>query len=78
MKTNPNDPAGVGINRNEWGVASEGVTKREYFASMALPSFLPRRSEMMSWDEIEAAAYAATVAADKLIAALNETSTSKQ
>lgn len=74
MKTNPNDPAGVGINRNEWGVASEGLTKREYFAATAMQGLLAKYGE----NDPRASASTAVLAADVLIAALNETSTSKQ
>lgn len=71
MKTNPNDPAGIGINRNEWGVASEGLTKREYFASMALQGLLSGRNADVS---AETLAKQSIMAADALIDELNKTS----
>jgi len=74
MKTNPNDPAMAG-NEYDHGQFNPGLTKREYFAAMAMQGIIAKPATLTTNEKFAAAAVSM---ADALIAALNETSTSKQ
>lgn len=64
MKTEPNDPASP-IKQWDW----IGLTKREYFAAMAMMGIL---ADGCSVHELSEAACVAVEAADALINALNQ------
>lgn len=63
MKTNPNDP----INPT-FELGLKGITKREYFAALALSALLPGKDTLDSYQDM---ATDAVYAADCLIEALN-------
>jgi hypothetical protein len=50
-----------------------GLTKREYFAAMAMQSYLTPCNGWLNVNDLEEAARRSTIAADALINALNET-----
>lgn len=75
--TDPNDPAFAAPD-SSYALGSEGLTKREYFASAALQAIIQNpdwtvdsgaSAPIKTWDD---AALAAVVAADALIRKLNE------
>lgn len=70
METKPNDSAtGYGIANNHSHVDYPGLTKREYFAAMAMQGLMVDYRNSIS-DEHDNAKYAVR-AADALIKALN-------
>ena len=76
--TNPNDPAGcptwVALGHND-GISGLGLTKREYFASMALSGMIVWDSKMNDAKyagDKEQIAIASVSLADALIAELNK------
>ena len=79
MKTNPNDPVApvtewIKDKTSDTGFRHStipGLTKREYFAAMAMQGILP-----VNDIQIDFVAQQAVKFADALISALNETSTS--
>jgi hypothetical protein len=64
--TNPNDPAYPSHNKHH------GLTKREYFAAMAMQGLLAQESEAWGFGDKEKLATEAVAQADALIAALNK------
>lgn len=64
-KTNPNDPTSVEHLGGQYGV---GLTKREYFAAMALQGLCARQSN----GSIDSVTHNAVRIADELIKALNK------
>lgn len=81
MEKNPtkaNDPAFQSLTRQRDGYTDEitvrGVTKREYFAAMAMQAFLSNSSARITEpDDAKKIAIMATHAADCLIEKLNTT-----
>jgi len=76
MKTNPNDPISMGSAQilTEDGIKSKylpGLTKREYFAAMAMQALTPSSGVYHSGD----IAKRAVKMADALIASLNANKT---
>jgi hypothetical protein len=69
MKTNPNDPASAG-NEYDHGSYNPGLSKREYFAAMAMQGLLAGRSKDLSAQTL---AKQSIMAADALIDELNLT-----
>ena len=66
--TNGNEP----VNKNDTSV-SKGLTKREYFAAMALQGILANSSEIYNLTTYEQYAKYSVLQADALINALNQT-----
>lgn len=58
---------------NEGNGCLKGLTKREYFAAMAMQSYLTPCNGWLSTNDLEEAAKRSTMAADALITALNQT-----
>lgn len=70
-RTNPNDNVTAYVNDN--GVSYSGLTKREYFAAMAMQSLIPNKvkpSEFM--ETFDNVAHQSVMYADALIKALNK------
>lgn len=75
MKTNPNDSAFTGTEYDGNGVPiqfNKGLTKREYFAVMAMQGIISARHLVPNKGDMEYAASIAVIAADALIAELNK------
>jgi hypothetical protein len=74
--TNGNEPAfakaGWYANPDVFVDEQLGMTKREYFAAMAMQGFLSQVTENFGWNEGEETAEAAVTQADALIEALNK------
>ena len=68
--SNPYDFAFPGVNLN--GGQEVGLTKREYFAAVALEGLLAQETEDWRFDKPEQAAKRAVTYADALLAALEE------
>lgn len=68
MKTNPTDPAFNGTP----GSGCPGLTKREYFAAMAMQGMIGRDSYDAGQATPQQRAHLAVIEADALIAELNK------
>jgi hypothetical protein len=68
--TTPNDPITLLHSASEKDILFQGLTKREYFAAMAMQGLLANHSLTNAHDEI--IAMTALDAADALINALNK------
>ena len=74
MKTNPNDPINASKHLNGNGhidTQYTGLTKREYFAAMAMQGYLARCSYITTDTQIDAVQFAVN-SADALIQELNK------
>lgn len=74
MKTEPNEPIGFGSYEaveSARGI-SEGLTKREYFAAMAMQGLCASGANDFNCDHVKHIANIAVTQADALINALNK------